>query len=236
MVSLVGAAGWETAPRPAGVPVGYNRRRGPARGPAGCPASPRCLLSNDPADPVHILGLCGSLRGPDSFTRRLLVLVMAELDALGACTDFFDLAKTELPMCKSTADTDEHPGKRDLVARAERAQGFVLATPEYHNSYSGVLKNALDLLSSEQLGDKMFGLIGIAGGDMGAVNALGHLRIVVRGVNGHVIPQQISLPSVYQQFDGDRLADERTAGRVRDFAAALALHTRRLAATLDNLA
>ena len=96
-------------------------------------------------------------------------MVMAELDAVGVCTDFLDLAETGLPMCKSAADTDGHPGKRDLV---ERAQGFVLATPEYHNSYSGVLKNALDLLSSEQLGDKMFGLIGIAGGDMGTVGAL----------------------------------------------------------------
>ena len=197
--------------------------------------SPRCLLSHEHPDPVRILGLCGSLRGPDSFTRRLLVLVMAELDALGACTDFLDLADTELPMCKSAADTDDHPGKRDLVARAERAQGFVLATPEYHNSYSGVLKNALDLLSNDQLGNKMFGLIGIAGGDMGAVNALGHLRIVVRGVDGHVIPEQISLPSVYRQFNGDQLADERMAERVTDFAAALVLHTRRLAASFDGL-
>ena len=97
---------------------------------------------------------------------------MAESDAVGVCTDFLDLAKTGLSMCKSAAETDDHPGKRDLVARVARAQGFVLATPEYHNSYSGVLKNALDLLSSEQLGDKMFGLIGIAGGDMSAVGAL----------------------------------------------------------------
>ena len=191
-------------------------------------------MSNIHSEPVRILGLCGSLRGPASYTRRLLVLVMAELDAAGACTDFLDLADTELPMCKSAADTDDHPGKRDLVARAEQAQGFVLATPEYHNSYSGVLKNALDLLSGEQLGNKMFGLIGIAGGDMGAINALGHLRIVIRGVNGHVIPQQISLPSVYRQFDGDRLADERAADRVREFASALVLHTRRLAAALEN--
>ncbi len=176
---------------------------------------------------VQITGICGSMRGPQSYTRKLLVCVMAALDARGAQTDMLDLADMELPLCKSPQDTEDHPDTVDLRTRIGQADGIVLATPEYHNSYSGVLKNALDLLQYDQMRHKMFGLIGIAGGDMGAVNALSHLRIVVRGVGGHCIPQQISLPSVYRYFDGDRLTEATVQERIEDFAHHMTLQTRR---------
>ncbi len=177
---------------------------------------------------VHIAGICGSLRGSDSYTRKLLVCVMADLDAGGAQTDLVDLATMDLPLCQSPQDQEDNPYTVDLRTRIGKADGIVLATPEYHNSFSGVLKNALDLLQYEQMRHKMFGLIGIAGGDMGAVNALSHLRTVVRGVGGHCIPQQISLPSVYHHFEGDRLITSAHRERIADFTHHMLLHTRRL--------
>lgn len=177
---------------------------------------------------VHIAGICGSMRGAESYTRKLLVCVMAELEARGARTDMLDLADMDLPLCKSPRDTADNPDTTALRTRIGRADGIVLATPEYHNSFSGVLKNALDLLQYDQLEHKMFGLIGIAGGDLGAVHALSHLRTVVRGVGGHCIPQQISLPSVYRHFDGDRLTEAEIQERVEEFAQYMLLHTLRL--------
>ena len=64
---------------------------------------------------------------------------------------------------------------------------------------------------------------------MGAINALSHLRTVVRGVNGHCIPQQVSLPSVYRHFEGERLTDSKSLERVQDFARSLVRCTRLLA-------
>ena len=176
--------------------------------------------------PIHIAGICGSLRGPQSYTRRLLCLVMEQVAETGVATDFLDLAKLQLPMCKAPDDQPDNKSAQELHQRMAAAQGVVLATPEYHNSYSGVLKNALDLLSNEELGGKVFGLIGISGGDMGAVNALSHLRTVVRGVGGHCIPQQISLPSVYRYFEGDSLTDSKALDRIQDFTKSLVHYTR----------
>lgn len=178
---------------------------------------------------MHVVGLCGSLRGRESFTRRLLVHVMAVVAETGAETDTLDLAALDLPMCKGPHDTPDNAWTLALRRRVNAAQGIVLATPEYHNSYSGALKNALDLLDAAQLQRKTFGLLGIAGGAQGAGNALGHLRIVVRGVGGYCIPQQINLPSVYRYFDGERLTDEGTAHRIRAFADALVQHVRAMA-------
>ncbi len=184
--------------------------------------------------PIHIAGLCGSLRGPQSYTRKLLCQVMAEIAGPGITTDFLDLAELPLPLCQAPDDRPDNQGAQELHRRMEVAHGVVLATPEYHNSYSGVLKNALDLLSSEELGGKVFGLIGISGGDMGAVNALGHLRTVVRGVGGHCIPQQISLPSVYRHFEGDTVTDGKARDRIQVFAQSL-VHCTRLFAAAGEL-
>ncbi len=183
---------------------------------------------------VRIVGICGSLRGPQSYTRKLLCQVMEEIAAMGAAADLLDLAELQLPMCQAPDDQPDHPWAQELHRRVQAAHGLVLATPEYHNSYSGVLKNALDLLSNDELGGKTFGLIGISGGDMGAVNALSHLRTVVRGVGGHCIPQQVSLPSVYRRFEGDNLTDGKDLDRVQDFARAL-VHCTRLFVTAGEL-
>src|SRR5208283_4748262 len=69
------------------------------------------------------------------------------------------------------------------------SDGFVLGTPVYHDSYSGVLKNALDHLSSRDLNDKAFGLVSHAG--QRTTQAVAHLRIVVRSFNGIAIPTQV---------------------------------------------
>ena len=179
--------------------------------------------------PILIAGICGSLRGPESYTRKLLCHVMDEVARTGAATDFLDLAELPLPMCKAPDDRPENKYAQELHRRIGLAHGIVLATPEYHNSYSGVLKNTLDLLSYEELSGKAFGLVGISGGDTGAVNALSHLRIVVRGVGGHCIPAQVSLPSVYRHFEGETLTDCTAIGRIRDFAISLVRFTRLVA-------
>jgi azobenzene reductase len=75
----------------------------------------------------------------------------------------------------------------------QEADAVILASPEYHNGISGALKNALDFLSKEQFEHKPIGLIAIAGGGKGGINALNNMRIVTRGVNGNPIPKQFVL-------------------------------------------
>jgi FMN reductase len=170
--------------------------------------------------PVHVVALCGSLR-PESYTRRALEIAAAQMRADGATVDLVDLAELALPFCDGPNDSDDHPGKRALKERVGRAHGVLLGSPEYHNSYSGVLKNALDLLSSEDVKGKLFGLLGVSGGEAGAINTLGHLRYVVRGIGGWSLPVQISIPNAWKAFEGDRLKDAKQEERLRAFAGEL---------------
>ncbi|RME62121.1 MAG: NADPH-dependent oxidoreductase [Caldilineae bacterium] len=176
--------------------------------------------------PVHIAAICGSMRGERSYTRKALELALHAAQEAGATVDLIDLAEYDLPWCNSAEDTPDHPHVVDMKARVTAAQGILLGSPEYHNSYSGVLKNALDLMGGDEFRGKVFGLLGVAGGSAGAINTLGHLRVVVRGVGGWSLPVQISIPNVSKAFQEDQLVDQDLAQRIRFFGRELVRFTR----------
>jgi NAD(P)H-dependent FMN reductase len=167
---------------------------------------------------IRVAILCGSLRGEESRTRRALAIVAAEIGAAGADADLIDLGALDLPFCEGPRDRPEHPGTLALKERTRAAHAILLGSPEYHNSFSGVLKNALDLLGSDELRGKLFGLLGVGGGDIGAANTLGHLRYVVRGLGGWSLPIQVSIANAHRAFDGDRVRDPKLEERLRTFA------------------
>jgi FMN reductase len=176
--------------------------------------------------PVHIAAICGSLRGSESCTRKALGIATRTIEAEGASVDLIDLGRLDLPLRESRGDTDAHAGTAELKDRVARTDSVLLGSPEYHSSFSGVLKNALDLLSRDEVGGKLFGLLGVSGGNTGAVNSLGHLRYVVRGVGGWSLPAQVSIANAWKAFDGDRLADPELQARIESFARELVRFTR----------
>ena len=103
-----------------------------------------------------------------------------------------------------------------MRAEVRQAQGIILGTPEYHGGYSGVLKNALDLMGFEEFEGKMVGLVGVSGGAMGAFGAMNSLREIGRALHAWVIPGQASIPQAWQEFDeAGNLKDAELNKRVR---------------------
>lgn len=110
----------------------------------------------------------------------------------------------------------------------KQADGLILATPEYHGSVSGVLKNALDLMDFEQLDGKVAGLISILGGQSNS-NALNDLRVIMRWVHAWVIPEQIAVGQAWKAFSSEgKLEDEKLSQRFDQFAQSLVENTRKL--------
>lgn len=152
---------------------------------------------------VNVVAICGSLREP-SYTRMALETALIGASELGAHTSLLDLNDFDLPFVDGRDDESTYPlGVARLRKTVGDAHGIILGTPEYHGSYSGVLKNALDLMGFREFEGKMVGLIGVAGGGMGAVNALNGLRIVGRSLRAWVIPHQVSIPQVEDLFNED---------------------------------
>jgi NAD(P)H-dependent FMN reductase len=142
-----------------------------------------------PGDPGRHPAAC------DRRATRASLAAAPQAREIGAVTSLLDLRDYDLPLMDARKDDDAYPPDVTRLRFAVReAQGIILGTPEYHGGFSGVLKNALDLMGFEEFEGKMLGLIGVSAGRMGAVNALNSLRTVGRSLHAWVVPEQASVP------------------------------------------
>ncbi len=176
---------------------------------------------------VRIVGIGGSLRA-NSYTQIALQIAAQRVEALGAEVEILDLRQLQLPFCDGGKEYPDYPDVQRLRDTVSRADGLILATPEYHGSVSGVIKNALDLMSFTELSGKVTGLISVLGGQSNS-NALNDLRLIVRWVHGWVIPEQIAIGQAYGAFNPEgKLLDEKLSQRFDQFAQSLVDNTRKL--------
>ena len=176
---------------------------------------------------VRIVGIGGSLR-PNSQSQLALSLAVQRVEALGAEAEILNLRTMQLPFCNGEDDYPDYPDVDRLRGAVKQADGLILATPEYHGSVSGVLKNALDLMSFEQLDSKVTGLISVLGGQPNS-NALNDLRVIMRWVHAWVIPEQIAIGQAWKAFSPEgKLLDEKLSQRFDQFAQSLVENTRKL--------
>ncbi|MGF1481300.1 MAG: NADPH-dependent FMN reductase [Cyanophyceae cyanobacterium] len=176
---------------------------------------------------VKIVGIGGSLRA-ESTSYQALELVAERLKALGASVEILDLRTMELPFSNGGDEYPDYPDVKRLQETVKAADGLVLATPEYHGSVSGVIKNALDLMSFEHLDGKVAGVISVLGGQSNS-NALNHMRLIMRWVHAWVIPEQISIGQSWKAFtESGKLTDEKLSQRFDRFAQSLVDNTRKI--------
>jgi NAD(P)H-dependent FMN reductase len=188
------------------------------------------MTPTDPIEnPIMVVAICGSLRR-GSYTRSALTIALQGAQEVGAQTRLIDLQEYQLVLCGKEDESAYPEDVFRLRREVGRAQGIILGTPEYHGSFSGVLKNALDLMGFDEFEGKMIGLVGVSGGALGAVHALSGLRTVGRALHAWVIPEHVSIPEAYKAFDeSGNLKDSDLEKRVKEVGRRVArfayLHT-----------
>ena len=125
-----------------------------------------------------------------------------KLQERGILTDLIDLAENPLPLLEER--TGYHPQLSDDVqqisARLHAADALLLVTPEYHGSFSGVLKNALDYFWAE-FNKKPIGVVTVSGGKFGGINASKQLQHVILSLGAFALPTKLLVPEVHLAFD-----------------------------------
>lgn len=160
---------------------------------------------------IHVVGVCGSRRD-GSHTKTALEVSLQASDQVGATTTLLDLRTLEIP----PLDPDiTAPGDVAHLTRVMAdADAIILATPMYHGSYSGVLKNAIDHCGFDEFADKTVGLLAVSGGRF-PVSSLEHLRTVCRSLNAWVLPYEAAIPESNIAFQEGDLIDNQLAKRVQ---------------------
>ena len=173
------------------------------------------------ADAPIIVGICGSLSA-DSTTRRALELALEAARRAGGQAAMLDLRELKLPFASSDWNPTEWPDAEKLLSAIRGADGLIWATPEYHGSFSGALKNALDLASIADFEGKTVALMGVAAGQIGAIQSLSHLRGIARQLHLWAIPAQLSIAQSYGAFDENGgLKDPKLAQSLEKMSAEL---------------
>lgn len=91
------------------------------------------------------------------------------------------------------------------------AEKWILLSPEYNGSYSGIGKVFIDALSVRNYGEtfkgKKIGLIGVASGRGGNLRGLDHLTTALNYLGMIVYPNRLPLSMIEKEIEGEKFKD-----------------------------
>ncbi|WP_308638732.1 NADPH-dependent FMN reductase [Paenibacillus silvisoli] len=148
---------------------------------------------------MRIMIITGSNRA-NSTSTMLSRYIGKVIESEGHEVTLFDLHVRPLPFYGSHGENDMEIAA--LKETAMHCDAFVLSTPEYHGSMTGVLKNALDFLGGDQFDSKAVLSVASAGGAVG-VSSLTQMQAIVRNMHGINCPEWISIGGANRQFEAD---------------------------------
>ncbi len=161
-----------------------------------------------------VVGIGGTIGGISS-TERALKIALDAAGREGFRTRLFGGAEMgRLPLYDPRATT-RTPDERDFVDTVRRASALIIASPGYHGSISGVVKNALDLLEETArdaarpyLADMPVGLIATAYGWQATGSTIAALRSIVHALRGWPTPFAAAINSQVTKFDDEGGAND----------------------------
>ncbi len=165
------------------------------------------LLAAAAGQPL-VVGIGGTIGGVAS-TERALRIALDSAAREGFRTRLFggqDMARLPLYNPKTTERTSD---ERDFIDTMRQASALIIASPGYHGSISGVVKNALDLLeetardSRPYLADMPVGLIATAYGWQATGSTIAALRSIVHALRGWPTPFAAAINTQITKFDDE---------------------------------
>src|SRR5919205_1601752 len=159
-------------------------------------------LRNKQISSTKVLGVAGSLRKNSHSTRTLRILLQIAKEKYGSQTQILDLRETRLPLYNPNLETNESVDNNSIQIASDAvkwADAFILASPDYHGSMSGTVKNFLDYFWEEFAG-KTFGYV-CTSHEKG-LTVMDQMRTAVRQCYGWSMPYGISINSG-QDLDSD---------------------------------
>ena len=168
---------------------------------------------------LKVLGVGSSMR-QDSFSTETLKIILNKVNKNGGDTRLLNLYSNPLPMY--TAEYNEKlSGIKHAVELVNWADAIVLATPDYHGSMAGSLKNFLDYFWAEFAG-KTFGYL--CSSHEKGLTVMDQMRTAIRQCYGWSLPYGISINS-NQDFNADReIINVQLLGRLESFARDLVVY------------
>ncbi len=176
----------------------------------------------DGAQPF-IVGLGGTVR-PASSSETALVRALAVAREAGARTEMFGGPFLAGLPIYNPHEPCANADQARLIEAVRTADGVIVASPGYHGSISGLVKNALDCLEAlngderPYLDGRAVGCIVAASGAQAAGSTLAALRAIVHALRGWPTPFGATLAAPRLFDEAGEFCDARDAWQVETVA------------------
>ena len=177
---------------------------------------------------MKTLVFAGSIR-THSFNRQLAHNAATMARAAGAAVTHIELADFDIPLYNADLEAQGTPA--DVLRLKEIMDShpaWIICSPEYNGSYTGLLKNTLDWASSpvkghavwadgnRPFGGKVVGLLSASPGALGGLGSLNHLAPLLANLQCWVCPTRFALGHAGQAFDdAGQLVSDASRARVQ---------------------
>lgn len=177
---------------------------------------------------MKLLVFAGSTR-QQSFNRRLAAVAAQMGRDAGAAVSHIELADYDIPMYN--ADLEARGTPADVVRLKQlmfEHPAWIICSPEYNGSYTALLKNTIDWVSSPIKADpdwtdgfksfrgKVVGMLSASNGALGGLRSQSHLAPLLVNAQCWLAPKAFALGRAADAFDtAGALKDEGHRGNVR---------------------
>lgn len=135
-------------------------------------------------------------------SHRIAYYLEEKIKIRGIDVTMIDLAEHPLPMMEEDNGRLRSPADDISIigTQLKEADAVILVSPEYHGSFSGVLKNALDFYWAE-FKKKPIGVVTTGSGRMGGINASTQMQHVVLSLGAYPLPTKLLVPEIQHAFN-----------------------------------
>ncbi len=163
--------------------------------------------------PPKLLIFAGSTRLA-SFNRKLAHAAAGLARAAGAAVTHIELADFDIPMYNADLEAQGTPADvMKLKQMLFEHPAWIICSPEYNGSYTALLKNTIDWVSSPVKGDpawqegfksfsgKVVGMLSASPGALGGLRSQSHLAPLLLNAQCWVAPRAFALGHAGDAFD-----------------------------------
>ena len=176
-----------------------------------------------------VLAFAGSIRR-DSYNKQLVNVAKNSVEKLGAEVTFADLHDFQMPLyCDDLYKKDGMPENAIAFKKLMKSHnGFLIASPEYNGSLTGILKNTIDWATIRHdneernacFNGKIAGIMCAAPG-IGGSRGMHHLRMVLSSLGTFVLPKHLCVTNCHAHLQDNSALEDDTQQRIDSMASEL---------------
>jgi FMN reductase len=166
-----------------------------------------------------LLAVVGSVTRPGRLHAAVTEAVATASARPGVSASMLDLGTHRIPFADGRPLEAFGDDTRSALARVSAADAVLLASPVYRGSFTGALKNFLDLTPVDALRDKPVGIVAMGATLHHYLGVDWHLRAVLAWFGALTLPTSVYLDSSH--FKEGKLADDTARSALTALVTAL---------------